>query len=125
MKINRLILILTSDQPETLLSFYRDILGLPEVFDSGPGEGLAGGAVQLNQSSLVIEEHSETTGKAKEPQRHFLDLHVDNAAEEQQRLQDQGVEFLREAEQEDWGGVIATFLDPDGNYVQLVQEAAE
>ncbi len=73
----------------------------------------------------MIEEHSATNGTAKEPQRHFLDLHVDDAAAEQRRLQQHGVEFIREAEREDWGGVIATFLDPDGNYVQLVQEARD
>ena len=125
MKVSRLNLILTTDRANELFSFYRDVIGLPEAFDSGPGEGLAGGAVDLNHTILIIEEHSETSGKAEEPQRHFLDLHVDDAAAEQRRRQKQGVEFIREAEREDWGGVIATFLDLDGNYVQLVQQAQD
>ncbi len=31
-----------------------------------------------------------------------------------------GVQFIREPEREEWGGLITTMLDPDGNYVQLI-----
>ena len=37
-------------------------------------------------------------------------------------LTDKGVSFLREPEQESWGGWIATFTDPDGNIIQLLEE---
>ena len=37
-------------------------------------------------------------------------------------VKDQGVEFIREPEREDWGGWIATFLDPDGNVLQLLHQ---
>ena len=32
-----------------------------------------------------------------------------------------GVTFIRTAGKEEWGGVISTFLDPDGNYVQIIE----
>jgi predicted enzyme related to lactoylglutathione lyase len=73
---------------------------------------------------VVIEAHSKTAGQAREPQRHMLDLHVDDVLAEQSRLQDLGVHFIRMAEREAFGGLVATFLDPDGNYVQLVQDRA-
>jgi predicted enzyme related to lactoylglutathione lyase len=31
------------------------------------------------------------------------------------------VEFIRQPEREQWGGWIATFKDPDGNILQLLQ----
>jgi len=37
------------------------------------------------------------------------------------RLDAASVTFLRAPEREPWGGVIATMVDPDGSYVQLVQ----
>ena len=46
-------------------------------------------------------------------------------AAEQSRLEEQGVKFIRTAGKEYWGGVISTFLDPDGNYCQLVQYKPE
>jgi predicted enzyme related to lactoylglutathione lyase len=59
----------------------------------------------------------------------LLDFFVDDLAAEQKRLEAAGVRFVRKEGKEYWGGVISTFLDPDGNYVQLIefrpQEAAQ
>ena len=33
----------------------------------------------------------------------------------------QGVQFIREPEEESWGGTVATFSDPDGNILQLLE----
>ena len=128
MDVNRMALILTSEDPETLFSFYHETLSLPKAVGSGPGpleaggQEQAGGAVQVGGAVFIIEGHSDTKGRAKEPQRHLVDLHVNDVAAEQKRLQDLNVHFVRTAEREFWGGVIATFLDPDGNYVQLIQD---
>lgn len=122
MEVKRLVLILTTENPTALLEFYRDTVGLPEVFDSGPGQGLEGGAVRVGGAVLIIEAHSDTAGPAREPQRHLLDLHVDDAYAEQERLRALGVRFIRPATREDFGGLVATFVDPDGNFVQLVQD---
>ena len=40
---------------------------------------------------------------------------------EQKALEGKGVKFLRTAGKEEWGGVISTFADPDGNLLQLVE----
>ena len=53
---------------------------------------------------------------------HFF---VEDLASEQERLKAKAVKFVREAGREEWGGVISTFLDPDGNYVQLIEYKPE
>jgi predicted enzyme related to lactoylglutathione lyase len=37
-------------------------------------------------------------------------------------LKRNGVKFLREPEEEHWGGWVCTFQDPDGNTIQLLQQ---
>ena len=57
--------------------------------------------------------------------RMLLNLIVPDLATGHERLLAAGVECLREPAREEWGGLITTFLDPDGNYVQLVQMPSE
>ena len=51
----------------------------------------------------------------------LLTFTVDDAIAEQTRLEAAGVAFIRPATREPWGGLVATFADPDGNYCQLTQ----
>jgi predicted enzyme related to lactoylglutathione lyase len=48
-------------------------------------------------------------------------MFVEDVAAEQARLEAQGVEFIRKQGREYWGGIISTFLDPDGNYAQILE----
>lgn len=115
MKVNSLFLNLTSEQPEKLLAFYRDVIGLPLRPEMGPDALDAGGA------TIGIDGHSEVKGPTKEPARILIDFNVDDVVAERKRLEAQGVTFIRKEGVEYWGGVISTFPDPDGNYVQLIQ----
>jgi predicted enzyme related to lactoylglutathione lyase len=115
MKVNSFVLSVTSEHPERLVSFYRDVVGLAAKPEMGEGAFDAGGA------SFIVDGHSDTKGGAKEPQRVLIDFFVDDLAAEQTRLEGQGVKFIRSAGREEWGGVISTFLDPDGNYCQLIE----
>ena len=115
MKVNNFHIQITSEDPDRLKSFYRDTVGLPNVPEMGDGAFAVGGA------NLFVDGHSETKGQTREPQRMLVDLVVDDVAAEQARLEEQGVEFIRREGKEEWGGTISTFLDPDGNYCQLVQ----
>ncbi len=115
MKVNSFVINVTSEQPERLISFYREIVGLPAKPEIGEGAFDAAGA------AFLIDGHSETSGTAKEPQRVLINFFVDDLAAEQKRLQDKGVTCIRSAGREEWGGVISTFLDPDGNYIQLIE----
>jgi predicted enzyme related to lactoylglutathione lyase len=115
MKVSTLLINLTSEDPALMKAFYEDIVELPKR------EGMGDGAFAIGDATLSIDGHSETHGKAKEPQRVLIDFFVDDLAAEQARLEARGVEFIRKAGREYWGGVISTFLDPDGNYCQLIE----
>ena len=104
---------LTSDNPERLRAFYRDTLGF-EVTPSG-------GLFVTTGISLFVDGHSEVYGPAKEPARVLLNFFVDDLKAEQTRLEVAGVPFIRKEGKEYWGGIISTFLDPDGNYCQLME----
>jgi len=115
-KVNSLIVNVTSERPERLVAFYRDVVGLPPHPDSNRESTLIAGGAEV-----VFDGHSETKGPAKEPQRVLINFFVDDLAAEQSRLEKQGVKFIRSAGKEEWGGVISTFLDPDGNYGQIIE----
>ncbi len=115
MNVKSFILNVTSEQPEALMAFYRDVVGLAPNPEIGEGAFLAG------ETAFLIDGHSEVRGQAKEPQRMLMDFFVDDLAAEQARLEGLGVKFIRTAGQEPWGGIISTFLDPDGNYCQLIE----
>ena len=53
-----------------------------------------------------------------------LSFAVDNIVVKHRDLLARGVEFSGAPEQQYWGGWLATFKDPSGNELQLVQTAA-
>jgi predicted enzyme related to lactoylglutathione lyase len=120
MKPTSFIINVTSEAPDKLIAFYRDVIELP------PNPNIGEGAFEVMPGvSFIVDGHSDTKGKAKEPQRVLVDFFVDDLAAEQTRLKSRGVKFVREEGREQWGGVISTFLDPDGNYCQLIQYKPE
>ncbi len=115
MKLESFAINLTSKQPETLFTFYRDVVALPLRPEMGDH------ALALGDATLFVDGHSEIDGPAKEPARVLLDFFVPDLASEQARLEAAGVKFVRREGKEYWGGIISTFLDPDGNYCQLIE----
>ncbi len=115
MNVSNFIVNVNSEQPERLRAFYADVVGLSPNPDFGENAFMAGG------TPFIIDGHSELHGLAKEPARVLLNFFVDDLAAEQRRLESQGVNFIRTAGREYWGGVISTFLDPDGNYCQIIE----
>ena len=103
---------------KSLLPFYRDVVGLPLAVDT-PEFVVLG--TSPRGPSVTLGTHSEVHGKNADPARHMVGLEVDDVRAEFARLKAKGVEFI-ESEPEDFGGVhVATFKDPEGNYIQLVQ----
>ena len=109
----------TSADPERMRSFFRDVVGLSDDFPDLGSPFMAG------ETSIYVGPHSETHGQAKEPARVLLTLPVADLAAEQKRLEGLGVKFLRSAGREPWGGIISTFQDPDGNFLQLMEYRPE
>ena len=99
-------------------SFYSDILELPIRSDRKEFINF-----ELDSFRLTIAVHSKIKNSAKDPLRIMINLGTPRIQETYKTLTARGVSFLRDPEQEDWGGWIATFNDPDGNVIQLLQEA--
>jgi predicted enzyme related to lactoylglutathione lyase len=118
MQVDQFVVNVNSEQPEKMIDFYGNVLGLTNNPDFGPGAFMAGSSSFV---ALVIEGHSELKGATTEPARVLLNFFVPDLAAEQQRLQAQGVEFTLTGAVEPGFGTISTFLDPDGNLCQLIQ----
>lgn len=106
-----------TDNLERLVGFYRDTLGLVVHRHHGDFVNFVFGEMRLN-----LGLHDGVEGRSRDPYRTMIHLGVTDIHGEHRRLKDQGVEFIREPEREDWGGWIATFLDPDGNVLQLLHQ---
>lgn len=108
----------SEDIQKSLLPFYRDVLGLPLSVDTPGFVVLGSGAA--GTPSVTLGTHSEVKGKNADPARHMVGFTTDDIQADFQRLKSKGVEFIEEPT--DFPNVtVATFKDPEGNYLQLLQ----
>jgi predicted enzyme related to lactoylglutathione lyase len=103
---------------EPMVEFYRDVLGLP-VHSIHPDFA----AFELGGIRISVGAHSQVAGPTREGVRVMVNLGVHDIFATYEALKSRGVDFVRPPEQEVWGGWIATFRDPDGNLLQLLQAA--
>lgn len=115
MEVGNFAINLTSEEPQHLMQFYKEVVGLP------PQDGMGDGALKAGGATLFIDGHSDIKGGAKEPQRVLINFFVDGLPAHQKRIEAGGAKFIRKEGKEEWGGTISTFLDPDGNYCQLIE----
>ena len=115
MAVTSFIININSENPARLHTFYRDVVGLK------PNPGMGETALMAAQTPFLIDGHGDVHGATKEPARAWHNFFVDDLASEQSRMEAAGVKFIRTAGKEPWGGSISTFIDPDGNYGQLIQ----
>jgi predicted enzyme related to lactoylglutathione lyase len=101
---------------DAMARFYRDQLGLTPRSSKADFINFDWGGVRLS-----VSVHDRVTGTSKDPFRIMINLAVDDVRAVHARLTSAGVVFIRPPETEDWGGQVASFLDPDGNLVQLFQ----
>ena len=104
------------DRFETMCDFYERILGLTPV-SKRPDHV----AFQHGGFRLTLGVHSEVRGPAKDPLRAMINFAVADIEKTYLDLTDDGAVAIRAPELEPWGGWIATFSDPDGNTIQLLQ----
>ncbi len=117
MDVREFTLMVGTDQPDALARFYGETLGLARVTKfRDPVFAAAGGFIRLL-------DHSAISGPTAEPARMQINLFVADVSAEYQRIRaaDPSVRVQREPERESWGGEVATLLDPDGNFVQLLE----
>ena len=80
------------------------------------------GPIELGGFHLVIDERDDVSHTNGEPGRVILNFHVDDIDEVAARLDAAAVTWRTPVEDRGFAK-IGTFLDPDGNYLQLVQFA--
>lgn len=101
---------------DAMARFYRDQLGLTPRTSKPDFINFDWDGVRLS-----VSIHDRVVGESKDPFRIMINLTVDDVRAVHARLARAGVVFIRQPETEDWGGQVASFLDPDGNLVQLFQ----
>ncbi len=106
-----------SEDLNNLLPFYRDVLGMPVRMES-PRYVMLG---EPDDPPLALGSHSDVHGKATDPARHIVSLETNNIREEYARLKAQGVEFMEEPVDDGGPVIFATFKDPEGNFLQLIE----
>lgn len=99
-----------------MINFYEDTLKLKPFSKRSNFVAFKFGDIRLN-----IGLHSKVKGKSNEPYRIMVNLTTYDIQNDYHSLSRQGVKFIRKPEQEHWGGWVATFFDPDGNILQLLQ----
>jgi len=112
-----------SEDPDKLLPFYRDILGLKvQLTMNHPKD--TGTLFQFETGpQFWIGKHSEVHGKNQEPARHMTNFLVASVKDTYEKLKAKGVHFTVEPFEAPTGGSwFATFEDPDGNLLQLWSE---
>ena len=109
--------IIWTEDLEGLSAFYRETLGL-EPHSVRPNFV----AFRFGDMRLSLGKHDQVAGPTREPYRIMVNLGVTDIHQTYHRLMEKGVPFIRPPEQELWGGWVATFSDPDGNILQLLQQ---
>jgi lactoylglutathione lyase len=112
-------LILFTENFVRCVDFYRDLLGLPVVFDNGPVI-----ALRFGSGYLMIEGEGSAapTGRALAQSPVTLRFNVPDVEAAAVMLRDKGIAVV--VSSHDWG-VVGDFLDPDGNRCQLRNHTAE
>jgi hypothetical protein len=112
-------ILLASTDPERLRAWYAAALDPEENTDIDGYRILRFGGVYL-----LIDSRADVADKNPEPGRVILNFDVGDARRAVERLNSLGVSWLAELEDRD-GSLFATAIDPDGNYVQIIQISEE
>jgi len=108
-------LLLGSADPGRLRDWYR------AAFDGVPEEA---GFLTFGDVGVLIDGRDDVRPVNSEPGRFILNYHVDDIQAVAARLDAMGVTWLVEPEKRP-DGTFATLLDPDGNYLQVIEFTQE
>ena len=109
-------IILWTDHLANLRNFYEQLLGLNP---HSVREGFI--AYKWGDFRFSLGLHSKIEGHTKDPYRIMINFDTQDIKCLSDKLIDNNIECLRKPEQEKWGGIVATFRDPDGNIIQFLQ----
>jgi predicted enzyme related to lactoylglutathione lyase len=108
-------MLLGSTDPDRLKDWYRTAFH---------AETNSYGTLDLGGFGLIVEHRDDVDAKGLEPGRFIINFSVDDIEQTAAHLRSLDVTWL--VEPEDRGpGYFATLIDPDGNYVQIIQMKPE
>ncbi len=127
MAFTKYLILIFSENPDKLLKFYQDVLGLP-LIDQLDIPGDYGYMLKIsNDHKLWLGKHSEIKGKAKENFRHQFNLYPAEGVEYwYKKIKDNpqvtivAKPFLAPFSTKENQTWFCTFLDPEGNCWQFV-----
>lgn len=131
-KIKSYRMLLWSENPDKLMPFYRDVLGMDIVLKIDLPDDY-GYALEAGDSMpMWIGRHGDVVGKSKEPFRHMVNFYVDDVRACYEEIKDRDdIEIIQKPmvtpptrdKDESEQLYVITFLDPEGNCVQLMESA--
>jgi len=104
--------------------FYAETLGFPLKVD---GSGFGYCVFEAGKVVLVVEVVDQDAPEEDQilvGRFTGLSFSVEDVHTKHSELKAKGVEFSGPPEEQVWGGTLATFRDPAGNELQIVQYAA-
>lgn len=108
--------LLGTRDPEKLLDWYR------AAFGAEPNDD---GFLIFGEVALLIDKRDDVSATNAEPGRVIINFHVDDARATAARLDEIGSVWLSELEERDFGMLFGTVVDPDGNYIQIIELSDE
>jgi len=100
------------------LRFYNEVLGLPTKLDA---RMFSHAEVGPDEPLTKIGMHA-TGRKSKRKRRTGIVFDTDDIYALYERLRRQGVQLTLKPTKMPWGGIVADFLDPDNNELEVVQD---
>lgn len=100
------------------LRFYNEILGLPIALDA---RMFSHAEVGPDEPQAKIGLYA-TDKKSTRKRRTGIVLDTDDIYALYERLKKHGVRFTLKPTKMPWGGIVADFLDPDNNELEVVQD---
>jgi len=108
-------ILLASTDPRRLREWYVAALDPEETADVNQY-----GVLRFGGFHVLIDSRTDISDKNPEPGRVILNFDVADARAVAARMDGLGVTWLAGLEDRD-GSLFATAIDPDGNYVQIIQ----
>jgi hypothetical protein len=104
-------ILLGSRDPQRLRAWYRAAFAPDQDTD---------GFLVFGGTAVLIDGRTDVGDANPEPGRVILNFHVDDARATAAHLTGLGVSWLVDLEERP-DGLFGTLLDPDGNYIQIIQ----
>jgi len=119
-------ILIFSEDPDKLLPFYKDVLGLKLESELKIPNDYGYMLVIKDDYKLWLGKHSGVKGINKEPFRHIFNLYVDSVGEWYKKIKNEKDVTIVSTPEEtpfskpDDRWYVSTFLDPEGNCWQFM-----